>query len=103
VRATICSMIAAGSGLSPVTRDQIRPLPPAQTAHGHGGDVRLPDPGRLKLRPEGDQNQDGQLPDALDQKAEELECRGVDPVHVLVDSQHGPQYRKAHELVDQRV
>ena len=104
MRATICSTISAGSGLSPVTRaDQIRPLAPAQTAHGQRGHVRLAGPGRLELRPEGDQHQNRQLPDALDHEAQELERRRVDPVHVLVERQHRLLGREARELVDQRL
>ena len=83
--------------------DQIRPLAPAQTAHGQRGDVRLAGPGRLELRPEGDQHQDGQPLDALDHEAQELERRRVDPVHVLVERQHRLLRRQARELVDQRL
>ena len=49
-------------------------LAPAETAHHQRGDVCLPDPGRLELRPEGDQHQYRQLPDALDDEPEQLEA-----------------------------
>jgi hypothetical protein len=68
--------------------NQIRPQTPAQTAQGQRGHVRLAGPGRLELRPEGDQRQHPQLRDALDHEAQELERRRIDPVHVLVQSQH---------------
>ena len=65
--------------------------------------VRLAGPGRGELRPEGDQRQRRQLPDALDHHAQELEGRGVDPVHVLVQRQHRLLRRERRELVEQRL
>ena len=67
------------------------------------GDVRLPGPGRLELRPEGDQHQYRQLPYALDHQAQELERRRIDPVHVLVQRQYRLLRRQACELVDQSL
>ena len=83
-------------------RDQIRTLAPAEPAHGQRGDVRVAGPGRLELRPKGDQHQHRQLPDALDHRAQQLEGRRVDPVHVLVQRQDRVPRRKTGELVDQR-
>ena len=95
MRATICSTISAGSGLSPMnSRNQIRPLASAETAHGQRGHVRMAGSGWLELRTKGDQHQDRQPPDALNYKAQQLEHRRVNPVHVLVESQHRLQRRQ---------
>ena len=84
-------------------RHQIGALAPTEAAHSQRSHVCLSGPGRLELRPEGDQDQDRQLPDALDHEAQELQRRRVDPVHVLVHSQHRPLRRQARDLVDQRL
>ncbi|HEX6015783.1 MAG TPA: hypothetical protein VFY87_29060 [Geminicoccaceae bacterium] len=65
--------------------------------------MRLAGPRRLKLRAEGDQDEDRQLRDALDHEAQELERRWVDPVHVLIQRQHRVPRRQGGELVDQRL
>jgi hypothetical protein len=57
--------------------------------------VRLPRPGRLELRPEGDQRQDGQPLNTLDHEAQKLDGRGVNPMHVLVQRQHRLLCRQA--------
>ena len=98
------STTSAGSALPPVTRaTRSAPWRRPKPAHGQRGHVRLAGPGRLELRPEGDQHQHRQLPDALDHQAQQLERRRVDPVHVLVQRQHRLLRRQARELVDQRL
>src|SRR5215469_7893519 len=63
--------------------------------------MRLPDPGRHKLRTEGDHEQYGQLGYAIDDQVEQFERGRVDPMGVLENQQHRTAARKASELPDQ--
>jgi hypothetical protein len=82
-------------------RDEIGDLAATEAAHGQHHDIRLTGPWRLEFRPEGDQHQNRQLPDALDHQGQQLKRRRVDPVHVLVESQHWLLRGQAGELLDQ--
>jgi hypothetical protein len=65
--------------------------------------VRLARPGRLELRPEGEQEQDRQPLRALDGEAQKLLCGRVDPVHVLVDHEHRLPGGEAVELIKEHL
>jgi hypothetical protein len=56
--------------------------------------VRLPDPGRLELRPVRDHEQDRQTFDARDEQVEQLARARVRPVRVLHHRQDGPAPRQ---------
>ena len=68
----------------PTTRcDQCRAFTTVEPIEHMHRDMRLPDPGRLKLGAEGDDQQHWHARHPLDEQVEQLARAGVDPVHIL--------------------
>ena len=82
--------------------DQHGPLALRQPVERQHGDVRLPGPGRLKFRTEGDDEKDRQGLQALDGQRQQFERRWIGPMHVLEQHQHRPAPRQRLQLLDQR-
>ena len=61
------------------------------------------DPGRRELGPVGDEYQQPHLRHSLDKKVEQLARRGIAPMYVLKDHQHGVPQRQTLGLSDQRL
>jgi hypothetical protein len=60
--------------------------------------MRLPHPRRRELGPIGHDQQHRQLANVIDDDVEELPRRGIDPVRVFQDHQHGPARGESGKL-----
>jgi hypothetical protein len=72
----------------------VKPIEPKQA------DVDKTRPGRFELGPECHEHEYRQSPDPIHREVEQLERRGVSPMHVLADNQHGLLLCQALKLVE---
>src|SRR6185369_8999015 len=72
----------------------VKPIEPQQA------DIGKTCPGRLELGPEGHEHEYRQPPDPVDGKIEQLERRGIGPMHVLADDQYRLLSRQTLKLVE---
>ena len=77
------------------------PLTPAEAVERQRRHVRLARPRRAELRPVGDHYEDRQATRSLDHHVEQLQSRGVGPVQVFIQLEHGPLAGEPGQLLDQ--
>ena len=70
----------------------------SQPIEGKSCDVRLPDPGRLELRPKRHDQQNAKARDPVNRATERFEAGGVAPVRILHDHEHGAGARQDFQL-----
>jgi hypothetical protein len=76
-------------------------LAPAERAERDRRHVPTPRPGGNEIGAESHDHQHGQAPRPIDDQAQELARRGINPVQVLVQQQHGLAAGHAHHLLEQ--
>jgi hypothetical protein len=74
-----------------------------QPIEGDGGDVRLSDPGRFEFRPERHDQKRAMGGDPAHRAPEHFQARGIAPMHILEDHQHGSRARQRLYLRDERL
>ncbi len=89
--------LAAGDAI-----DHREHVPAVEAAHGKRRHMRLADPGRGELRPKGDDQHCAKVRHSVDQSAENIERRGIDPVRVLQHHEDRRLLRQSHEYGEQR-
>jgi hypothetical protein len=83
--------------------DQSRALAPVEPVEPQLGDVLPPDPRRGELGPKAQEHHRRQRPHPLDQQIEQLERRGIGPMQVFVELEHGAGAGQIFQLIEQNL
>ena len=82
--------------------EQYGSLRVGEAAQRNGGQRGMETPGRVKLGTEGEHQQQPCRWDLVDEEAKQLQGRGVHPLHIFDDEEHGLPRRLGEEPCQQR-